>query len=263
MVSRVLLLAVGAATALGFAAGDASASERYRQRPPVVVSPDLAAPWVMQLEGQGRAVQPLARPPAPRVVRRGWFQAVQPPPPQLRRAYRQQRPAGLPPAGIAAPVPQEVHPPLDPRYLPQDVVYEGSQAPGTIIIDTRENFLYLVKEGGMARRYGVGTGKPGFEWAGTHKVTRKATWPDWRPPSEMIARERAKGRHLPTFLPGGPDNPLGARALYLGSTLYRSHGTNQPWTIGAAVSSGCIRMRNEDVVDLYERVPVGATVVVM
>ena len=160
-------------------------------------------------------------------------------------------------------MPQEVHPPLDPRYLPQDVVYEGSQAPGTIIIDTRENFLYLVKEGGMARRYGVGTGKPGFEWAGTHRITQKRLWPDWRPPAEMITRERRKGRILPVHMEGGPANPLGARALYLGSTLYRIHGTNQPWTIGGAVSSGCIRMRNEDVVDLYERVDIGTKVVVM
>ena len=109
---------------------------------------------------------------------------------------------------------------------------------------------------GTARRYGVGVGKPGFEWAGTHRVTRKAEWPDWRPPAAM----RKRRPELPAFMAGGPENPLGARALYLGSTLYRIHGSNQPWTIGHAVSSGCIRMRNEDVMDLYERVRVGTKV---
>jgi lipoprotein-anchoring transpeptidase ErfK/SrfK len=166
-------------------------------------------------------------------------------------------------AAVPAPAKKAARRQINPIYLPQEVAYDGSRKPGTIIIDTRENFLYLVEKNGKARRYGVGTGKPGFEWAGTHKVSAKREWPDWRPPAEMIAREKAKGRYLPTFLPGGIENPLGARALYLGSTLYRIHGTNQPWTIGGAVSSGCIRMRNEDVVDLYERVPVGATVVVM
>lgn len=112
------------------------------------------------------------------------------------------------------------------------------------------------REERLCRRYGVGVGRPGFEWAGTHKVTRKAEWPDWRPPAEM--RKRQPG--LPAFMPGGPKNPLGARALYLGSTLYRIHGSNEPWTIGKAVSSGCIRMRNEDVIDLYGRVGVGTSV---
>ena len=114
----------------------------------------------------------------------------------------------------------------------------------------------------MARRYGVGVGKPGFGWSGTHHVSRKAEWPGWTPPKEMIAREAAKGHYLPVHMEGGPNNPLGARALYLGSTLYRIHGTNAPWTIGHNVSSGCIRMRNEDVLDLYDRVHVGTRVVV-
>jgi lipoprotein-anchoring transpeptidase ErfK/SrfK len=152
---------------------------------------------------------------------------------------------------------------MDPIYLPQQVAYDGPQKPGTIIIDTKQNVLFFVEDGGSARRYGVGTGKPGFEWAGSHKITQKREWPDWRPPSEMIARERARGRVLPARMEGGVENPLGARAMYLGSTLYRIHGTNQPWTIGGAVSSGCIRMRNEDVIDLYERVNVGTKVVVM
>jgi lipoprotein-anchoring transpeptidase ErfK/SrfK len=142
------------------------------------------------------------------------------------------------------------------------VRYDGPEKPGTIVIDTRQKFLYLVEEGGQAARYGVGVGKEGFGWTGTETITNKREWPDWRPPASMIERERKKGRHLPVHMAGGPENPLGARALYLGSTLYRIHGTNAPWTIGTAASSGCIRMRNEDVMALYERVTIGTKVVV-
>ena len=148
---------------------------------------------------------------------------------------------------------------IDPRFLPRLVSYSGKEAPGTVIIDTEARFLYLVLDDGKARRYGVGVGRPGFEWAGTHTVTRRAEWPDWTPPDEMLERRP----DLPRHMDGGPDNPLGARALYLGSTLYRIHGSNEPWTIGQAVSSGCIRMRNEDVIDLYEKVKVGTKVVVI
>jgi lipoprotein-anchoring transpeptidase ErfK/SrfK len=130
------------------------------------------------------------------------------------------------------------------------------------VIDTSKRFLYLVQSDGKAMRYGVGVGKQGFSWKGSQRISRKAEWPTWTPPKEMIARERRKGRILPARMDGGVNNPLGARALYLGSTLYRIHGTNQPWTIGKAMSSGCIRMRNEDVTDLYERVPIGTRVVV-
>lgn len=151
----------------------------------------------------------------------------------------------------------------DPAFLPAIVRYATKEAPGTIVIDTNARYLYLVMEDGKARRYGVGVGRPGFEWAGVHTVTRKAEWPAWRPPAEMIAREEARGRIIPAFMEGGPDNPLGARAMYLGSSLYRIHGSNEPWTIGQAVSSGCIRMRNEDVMDLYERVHVGTRVIVI
>lgn len=175
--------------------------------------------------------------------------------------------------GVAQPrVPQNVQPAavtgrtyraVDPRFMPTVINYQTQHAPGTIIIDTNSRFLYLVEAGGKARRYGVGVGRPGFEWAGTHRVTRKAEWPSWRPPESMKARARAQGQMLPDFMPGGPDNPLGARALYLGSTLYRIHGSNEPWTIGQAVSSGCIRMRNEDVIDLYQRTRVGTKVIVM
>ena len=151
---------------------------------------------------------------------------------------------------------------LDPVYLPQDVAYGGKEAPGTIVIDTKSKFLYHVGKNGKARRYGVGVGKQGFSWRGTEKISRRAEWPSWTPPKEMIARERKKGRILPARMEGGEANPLGARALYLGSTLYRIHGTNQPWTIGKAVSSGCIRMRNQDVVELYSKVKVGTKVIV-
>lgn len=138
------------------------------------------------------------------------------------------------------------------------ITYATEEKPGTIIIDTDKANLYLIQEGGKAIMYRIGVGRPGFEWAGTHKVTRKAEWPDWRPPAEMRQRQP----YLPRFVPGGETNPMGARALYLGSTLYRIHGTVEPATIGYAVSSGCIRMLNDDVIDLYERVPVGAKVIV-
>lgn len=149
--------------------------------------------------------------------------------------------------------------PMDPKYLRQEVEYRGTEAPGTIVIDTPNRFLFLVEPNGRATRYGIGVGRPGFTWSGNHAITAKREWPDWRPPDEMLKRQP----YLPAFMPGGPNNPLGARALYLGSTLYRIHGSNEPWTIGHMVSSGCIRMRNEDVVDLYERVKVGTKVVVI
>jgi lipoprotein-anchoring transpeptidase ErfK/SrfK len=148
---------------------------------------------------------------------------------------------------------------LDPAYLPQVVDYEGPHRPGTIVIDTPRRFLFLVEGNGKARRYGIGVGRPGFEWAGVKSITRKAEWPDWRPPPEMLKRRP----DLPRYMAGGPENPMGARGLYLGSSLYRIHGTNEPHTIGQAVSSGCIRMRNEDVTDLYERVRVGTKVIVI
>jgi lipoprotein-anchoring transpeptidase ErfK/SrfK len=148
---------------------------------------------------------------------------------------------------------------INPRYLRQEVEYRGDEPPGTIVIDTPNKFLYLVEPGKRAMRYGIGVGRPGFTWSGEHKITAKKEWPDWVPPKEMLERQP----YLPHFMPGGPGNPLGARALYLGSTLYRIHGTNEDWTIGTNVSSGCIRLRNADVEDLYNRVKVGTTVVVM
>jgi lipoprotein-anchoring transpeptidase ErfK/SrfK len=261
-------LVIAAACLMGHAAAaPAQAGDRYRERPPVVVSPDLSAPWVIQL---GRAPGRVTREAGygvrvqPGIHRIGSLRSHNQP---TRRAERRafglfgQDPVRT--AAVPAPRKKQLRPQLDPIYLPQQVQYSGPHKPGTIVIDTASKFLYLVQSGGKARRYGVGVGQEGKVWTGTQTITRKAVWPDWRPPAEMIAREQAKGRILPVHMAGGPENPLGARALYLGSTLYRIHGTNAPWTIGSNVSSGCIRLRNEDVVDLYERVGVGTKVVVM
>jgi lipoprotein-anchoring transpeptidase ErfK/SrfK len=138
------------------------------------------------------------------------------------------------------------------------VSYETKLKPGTIVVETSERRLYLVLPEGKALKYGIGVGRDGFRWSGQHRITRTAEWPGWTPPPAM----RKRVPDLPAYMPGGPNNPLGARALYIGSTLYRIHGTSEPWTIGQAVSSGCIRLTNEDVTDLYERVRVGALVVV-
>jgi lipoprotein-anchoring transpeptidase ErfK/SrfK len=157
---------------------------------------------------------------------------------------------------------EEIEPaqrPMDPRYEKQVVEYHGNESPGTIVIDTPNKFLFLVQGDGKALRYGVGVGRPGFTWSGVKTVSAKKEWPAWTPPPEMLARRP----DLPRHMEGGPQNPLGARAMYLGSSLYRIHGSNEPWTIGTNVSSGCIRMRNEDVIDLYGRVNVGARVVVI
>ncbi|HEY8382678.1 MAG TPA: L,D-transpeptidase [Microvirga sp.] len=144
--------------------------------------------------------------------------------------------------------------------VPRQIVsFSGRYAPGTIVVSTEERRLYYVLGDGRAVQYGVGVGRPGFEWAGTKSVTMKREWPDWRPPAQMLRRRP----DLPRYMEGGPDNPLGARALYLGGSLYRIHGSNEPETIGQAVSSGCIRMTNEDVIDLYNRVKVGTRVVVV
>jgi lipoprotein-anchoring transpeptidase ErfK/SrfK len=145
------------------------------------------------------------------------------------------------------------------RFKRQIVSYPTREAPGTVIIDTPNTYLYYVLGGGQAIRYGIGVGRDGFTWSGVQSVTKKAEWPDWTPPPEMIARQP----YLPRHMAGGPGNPLGARAMYLGGTVYRIHGTNAPETIGTHVSSGCIRLTNEDVSDLYPRVNVGTKVVVL
>lgn len=143
-------------------------------------------------------------------------------------------------------------------YARQMVFFRSSEPRNTVVIHTAERFLYVVMGNNRALRYGIGVGREGFQWAGLQKVTRKAEWPDWTPPPEMIQRQP----YLPRFMAGGPGNPMGARALYLGSTVYRIHGTNQPETIGQAISSGCFRLANGDVIDLFERVPVGAKVII-
>jgi lipoprotein-anchoring transpeptidase ErfK/SrfK len=211
-----------------FGGGD-NRAQQYQQ-PPMVVQP-MAQPPVMQQQAE----PPLLQPADPAMQQRAY-------------AY-----GHLPAASEPA------RPAMDPRYLKQVVNYMGPEKPGTIIIDTPQRFLFLVEPGGKAIRYGIGVGRPGFTWAGVKTVSMKREWPDWIPPKEMLERRP----DLPRYMPGGPDNPLGARAMYLGSSLYRIHGSNEPWTIGHAVSSGCIRMRNEDVTDLYERVKVGTKVLVI
>jgi lipoprotein-anchoring transpeptidase ErfK/SrfK len=148
---------------------------------------------------------------------------------------------------------------VNPVFLRQVVRYETSEHSGVLVVDTSNHFLYFVLGGGKALRYGIGVAKTGFEWSGVHQISRKAEWPTWTPPAEMLQRRP----ELPRFMEGGPNNPLGARALYIGSTLYRIHGTTEPWTIGQNVSSGCIRMTNDDVIDLYSRVKIGSKVVVL
>jgi lipoprotein-anchoring transpeptidase ErfK/SrfK len=188
--------------------------------------------------------QPVLRPPGAI----GAPQSIQPPEPR-------QSVASLPP---------EEQPEIgEPKALPEQfrrqmVDYQTKELPGTIVIDTPNTYLYLVLAGGKAMRYGIGVGRDGFTWAGHERISKMQEWPDWHPPSEMIQRQP----YLPRFMAGGPGNPLGARALYLGNTLYRIHGTNQPSTIGQFVSSGCIRLVNDDIEDLFGRVQVGTRVVV-
>ena len=263
------------------------ATDRYGKNPAIIVSPDLSAPWVMQL----RQMPPQLKARKVRQAALGDVIIGQPSNDVIvigATTTRQKRvqvqidpnySSGIvqiePQRTLAEPLVQQAaltvpghisqkqSKEIDPQFFPQEVAYDGGEPAGTIVIDTNQRFLFLVEGNGQARRYGVGVGKPGFEWSGTHKITRKAEWPGWTPPEEMKIRVRAKeGRILPDHMDGGPNNPLGARAMYLGETQYRIHGTNQPWTIGHNVSSGCIRMRNEDVTDLYERVGVGTKVIV-
>lgn len=240
------------------AISSAQAGGRYAAPPNTVLSSNLTAPWLLQMNNIPSASRRLRQRPQQvsaiantqrsisqhRVLERNSAQRHAVAIPQNRKAHPSQRK-------------------MSPQFLPQIVNYESKHKAGTIIISTNNKYLYLVMGNGQARRYGVGVGKKGFTWSGTQKITRKAEWPGWTPPAEMIAREKKKGRILPAHMPGGPKNPLGARALYLGSTMYRIHGTTQPWSIGLNISSGCIRMRNEDVTDLYQRVRVGTKVVVL
>ncbi len=219
---------------------------RPNYAPPPVLPPSPTAqpgaPVVIEQDGSVRPPLPIA----PDLADRGVTGGVNGDP----------RMAALPPDVRPETGPTKELPPQFRRTL---VDYRTKEPPGTIIIDTQNTYLYLVIEKGKAMRYGVGVGREGFTWTGAEKVTRMAEWPDWHPPEEMIDRQP----YLPRFMAGGPTNPLGARALYLGKTVYRIHGTNQPSTIGSFVSSGCIRLINEDVMDLYTRVKVGTRVVVL
>jgi lipoprotein-anchoring transpeptidase ErfK/SrfK len=191
------------------------------------------------------------------------------PPPQ--QAIRHIDPAYMAMYGAR---PDETHPlpatdisEVDPRFLRREVAYYGREEPGTVVVDTQSRYLYLVREGGRAIRYGIGVGKEGLAWAGRATVGRKAEWPRWTPTAAMIKREPERNAKWAGGMAGGIENPLGARALYLYSngadTMYRIHGTTEPWSIGESVSSGCIRMFNQDVIDLYNRVPTGSPVVVL
>lgn len=183
--------------------------------------------------------------------------------------------SSMPPeAAMYGPLPYEQHPMpatdirgVDRKFLRQQVNFNGAEPPGTVVVDTNNRFLYLVQEGGRAMRYGIGVGKEGLAWGGTATVGRKAAWPTWTPTSDMIAREPERNLPWKNGMPGGLGNPLGPRAMYLydggRDTMFRIHGTTEPRSIGTAVSSGCIRMFNQDVIDLYERVPVGTKVVVL
>jgi lipoprotein-anchoring transpeptidase ErfK/SrfK len=155
-------------------------------------------------------------------------------------------------------VPNEQEERLPAELRRQMVFFRTTEGPGTIVVHTQERFLYLVQSNNRAIRYGIGVGREGFQWTGLKRIDRKAEWPDWTPPPEMIQRQP----YLPRFMAGGPGNPMGARALYISGTVYRIHGTNQPATVGTAVSSGCFRLTNPELIDLYERVPVGTKVVV-
>ena len=223
-----------------------------------------------------QAAPQVAAQPAPAPQARGFFQLGSPPPtavapapqpapdplqsffrlilPQQPVAYNQPTPGYAPSQNGDMAYPQ-----VDPKYDRQIVDYKSDQPPGTVVVDTSHYFLYLVMEGGKAMRYGIGVGREGFTWSGVNTISAKREWPEWRPPDEMLERRP----DLPRYMAGGEDNPLGARALYLGSTLYRIHGSNEPWTIGTNVSSGCIRLRNADIIDLYEHVKVGTKVVVL
>lgn len=258
---------LASAVALSLFSSGGLATDRYKIKPSVVISPDLSAPWVLQLRQGPRALRVRTMSNNMPGVSVGVRISQQQDFGIIRTAPRQRTLLEPLPQQAALIVPQHIERDdersVDERFLPQQVAYNGKEPAGTIVIETSQRMLYLIEGNGQAMRYGVGVGKPGFEWAGRHKISRKAEWPVWTPPEEMKIRVRLKeGRILPDRMEGGEDNPLGARAMYLGNSLYRIHGTNQPWTIGQNVSSGCIRMRNEDVTDLYERVAVGAQVIV-
>ncbi|MEM1288630.1 MAG: L,D-transpeptidase [Pseudomonadota bacterium] len=248
-----------AATAVFAGAAHAQSGSPY-----VMIHQERASPWLLQLEPNHNQ-RHVRRSPSGRIIvspehvepRRTHSR------PAARHAHPQRHVRGQQPVQRAAVRPRQQ---INPIFLPQTVNYSTQHAAGTIIVDPHNHFLYLVEGNGKARRYGVGVGRAGFGWSGTATIQRKAEWPRWTPPAAMIRRQ-PELEPWRNGMPGGIDNPLGARALYLyqggRDTLYRIHGTNEPWTIGHSMSSGCIRMRNEDVEDLYTRVRIGARVVVL
>jgi lipoprotein-anchoring transpeptidase ErfK/SrfK len=221
----------------------------------------------IELTAPARPQPPAAAPPPAAAARPSFFSSILRPPAEVQETTGSVPSAAPPaaPSGAVAGLPPEDQPEVGtPKELPahlrrQTVEYWTKEPAGTIIVDTPNTYLYLVLGEGKAMRYGIGVGREGFTWAGVEKITKLAEWPDWYPPGEMIERQP----YLPRFMAGGETNPLGARALYLGRTVYRIHGTNQPSTIGTFVSSGCIRLVNDDVQDLYQRVKVGTRVVVL
>lgn len=216
----------------------------------VAIGAVAAAAMGYSLLSRPASVQPLRKPSSPQALASST-------PVYVATQIHASAPAPIPaPAPLVEP-PKAVDGPG--AFVRQVVDYASHQAPGTVIIDTKNTFLYFVLNDTQALRYGIGVGREGFTWSGEQTVARKTEWPDWRPPAEMVVRQP----YLPRFMAGGPTNPLGARAMYLGETEYRIHGTNKPDTIGKRVSSGCIRLTNEDVTDLYERVKVGAKVIVL
>jgi lipoprotein-anchoring transpeptidase ErfK/SrfK len=274
LLASTMLLFAGSASAQQMAYGQPPATPQMVivAQPPQVRS-NLGGGFIEYLFGDHPSQPQYAQPPQyarpqyaapPQYASPQYAAAAQPryiAPPQAYPDEQQAQPVYASPAPQVDPMLEQQRPDIrmDPRFLKQEVAYETKEAPGTVVIDTPNHFLYLVEGDGRALRYGIGVGRPGFTWAGVHTVSAKKEWPDWTPPKEMIERQP----YLPRHMEGGPNNPLGARAMYLGSTLYRIHGSNEPWTIGHNVSSGCIRLRNPDVIDLYERVKVGAKVVVM
>lgn len=253
MKQRLILLTLAALVAGGWPAMAAGESAKTRQLWQELIGGAKATEQAFRpIETRRRAQA--AKPARTAGSRRG----------SLVGARRRGSPQSVQTARLAAPAPA-VQPRriIHPKYLPAVIAYDTAERPGTIIIDPQAKYLYLVQDGGMAKRYGVGVGREGFGWSGKVKIGRKAEWPRWVPPVEMRKRQP----DLPASVEGGPNNPLGARALYLFNdgrdTLYRIHGSNEPWTIGQAVSSGCIRMRNEDVSELYSRVGVGTRVIVL
>jgi len=266
MSNRMYLALLAGVCCLGCGLHQAIANEAMSVSEPLVIYANQAAP---------RPVAPMRTASAERPNMGGGFieflfgngpnqvdryqqQSGDQPPP-----YPPQRPLAAPMELQQAMRQQELsepaHPAYDPKFEKQFVDYYGKEGRGTIVVDTSNKFLYLVQGNGKAMRYGIGVGRPGFIWSGIKQISAKKEWPDWTPPPEMLTRRP----DLPRHMEGGPQNPLGARAMYLGSSLYRIHGSNEPWTIGTNVSSGCIRMRNEDVIDLYGRVSVGTKVVVI